>query len=120
MMAHVLTVYNECLTHSSRPCESYPEGQEIGEPLVIVGRDRPSSGRRVVWRNETKRELPNRTFLLFFCEMIDLLRAGVPRTYHHPVFRANWAWEIFIFPVQLTTSRIGNLTRLTVSILCYM
>ena len=31
--------------------------------------------------------------------------------------RANGDREIFIFPVQLTTSRIGNLTRLILTLL---
>ena len=33
---------------------------------------------------------------------------------------ANAGGEIFIFPIQLTTSRIGNLTRLILTPLLYM
>ena len=33
---------------------------------------------------------------------------------------ANEDWEVFVFPVQLTTSRIGNLTRLILTRAIYV
>ena len=45
--------------------------------------------------------------------MSKLTRDGLPKPSREAKFSdANGDREIFIFPVQLTTSRIGNLTRL--------
>ena len=50
-------------------------------------------------------------------EQADAGRDSRPNRSHETKFSgANGYREIFIFPVQLTTSRIGNLTRLTLTL----
>ena len=54
-------------------------------------------------------------------EQADAGRPGRPNPSHETKFSgANGDWEILISPVQLTTSRIDNLTRLIYALLYVM